>query len=203
MSTADVFDAPDVASVGDVAREGQVDPVEHARALLLRHERTVNRLVRRLLGPDRDHEDIVQDVFLRLISRWRTIRDAERERAWVSTITVNHVRNHLRWRRVRRIVELSPAPPERIDVVEPVLLARDLMRRGYALLDRLRPDDRIALILRRAEERSVEETAQICKCSAATVKRRVRRAEQDLSRLLDDDDELRAQIVGGGVGGDK
>lgn len=198
MSSLEALDALAATDVGDAAGADQADVAERAHSLLLRHERNVNRLVRHLLGPDRDHEDIVQDVFVRLISSWSSMREPDKERAWVSTVTVNYVRNHLRRRKIRRIVELSPAPPERTHVAEPVLLARDLIRRGYALLDRLRPNDRIALILRRAEERSIEEVARLCKCSPATVKRRVRRAEQELCVLLNDDEDLRSQILRGG-----
>lgn len=197
MSSLEVMNSLDARGMGEKAAGSE----DAARALLLRHERAVNQLVGRLLGPDREHEDIVQDVFVRLITRWRTMRDAHSERAWVNAITVNHVRNHLRWRRVRRIVELSPEPPEQLHATEPVLLARDLMRRGYALLDRLRANDRIALILRRGEGRSIEETAKICGCSPATVKRRVRRAESQLSTFLDQDQDLRSQIIGGASNG--
>ena len=200
MSGLDTLDGLDTTKA-DTAPSEVIDArseAERAHMLLVRHERHVNRLVRRLLGPDRDHEDIVQDVFVRLISSWRSMRDPARERGWVSTVCVNHVRNHLRRRKVRRLIELHPTPPERVHADEPALLARDLIRRGRALLDRLRPSDRIALILRRVEQHSVEEVAQLCGCSTATVKRRVRRAETRLAAMLEHDPDLRDQIRGKG-----
>ena len=114
----------------------------------------------------------------------------------MATVTVNHVRNQLRRRKVRRIIELRPAPPERLHTTEPGLLARDLVQRGYRLLDSLRASDRIALILSRVEERSIDEVARVCRCSRSTIKRRLQRAELQLSTLLESDTDLYNQIRG-------
>lgn len=129
-----------------------------------------------------------------MISRAGSLRDAQRESAWVASVAINIVRNHLRRRRVRRIVELHPAPPEQTVMTESCLVARDLIRRGYLLLERICARDRIALILRRAQGRSIDEVAALCKCSPATVKRRVQRAEAQLTSLLDKDPDLREQL---------
>lgn len=169
-----------------------------AHAIFNRHQRDVNRLVRHLLGPDGDHDDIVQDIFVRIISKSTTLRDPSRERAWVTTVAISVVRNHLRRRKVRRIVELHPEPPETAETVEPRLLARDLARRGYRLLDQLDRSDRIALVLRRVQDRSIDEIASLSGCSRATVKRRVRRAEEQLAELLASDPELYEHLEHGG-----
>jgi len=174
------------------------DAVVSARALFERRQRDVNRLVYQLMGPDGDHDDIVQDIFLRIVARVGTLRDPEREHAWVTTVAVRVVRNHLRRRKVRRIVELHATPPEPIDAVEPRLVARDLVRRGYRLLDELAAVDRIVLILRRVRGCSIDETAALCRCSRATVKRRLQRAEAQLSNRLSADPELYEHLAGGG-----
>ncbi|MCH9681195.1 MAG: RNA polymerase sigma factor [Deltaproteobacteria bacterium] len=171
---------------------------ERVRALLVRHRRTVDHRVYRLLGPDPDHEDVVQDVFVRIAAKAATQRDPQRERSWVATVTVNVVRNHLRRRRVRRVVELHAQPPEAPHLLEPQLEARDLARRGYAVLDGIDPADRIALILRRIEGHAVDEVAAMCRCSRATAKRRVQRAEARLACLLDEHSELYAKLTRGG-----
>ncbi len=187
---------------GLVVADGGEDTSSTAtgHALFVRYQRDVNRLVYQLLGPDVEHDDIVQDVFVRVISRASSLRDADRESAWVASVAVNVVRNHLRRRRVRRIVELHPAPPEEVVMAEPTLVARDLVQRGYRLLERIAPANRIALILRRVQDRSIDEVATLCKCSRATVKRRVQRAEAQLASLLEQDPDLREQLgrAGGG-----
>ena len=173
---------------------------DRVRALFVRHRREVNRLVYRLLGPDGDHDDIVQDVFVRLVSRAGSLRERERESAWVASVTVNVVRNQLRRRRVRRVVELRAELPEPGIDPEPRLLQRDLARRGHLLLDRLDPAERIALLLRRVEQRSLEEVASMCGCSLSTAKRRIKRSERRLAALLEEHpdlyDDLRAYAGG-------
>lgn len=178
-------------------REGgeKCSDAQRARALLLRHERRVNRLVGHILGPDGDHEDVVQDVFVRLLTSWRSLRQGAREDAWVTSVTVNHVRNHLRRRKVRRIVVLDSDPPEMACHGEDAMAERDLVLRSYRLLDMLRPVDRVALILRRAEERTVAEAAELCACSPATLKRRVARAERLLRVALRENDDLHARLL--------
>lgn len=184
---------PGSPALDHVGRHVNVD-TDRAHALFVRHRLFVNRLVFRLLGPDAEHDDIVQDVFVRVTSRAGSLRDPEREAAWVARVAVSVVRNHLRRRRVRRIVELWARVPEQPIEVEPHLLDRDLARRGYCLLDRLDPQERITLLLRRVEERSIDEVAEMCRCSRATVKRRLARAERRLAVLFGDHRELVEQI---------
>ncbi len=167
---------------------------DQARELLLRHEGRVHRLVARLLGPDPEHEDIVQDVFVRLMTSSRSLRELDKEAAWVSIVTVNLVRNHLRRRRVRRIVETRADPPEVASSSEDAVTDRDLAIRGYRLLDALAPRDRIIMLLRRGEGRPIREVAEMCSCSPATVKRRLARAERRLQAALDADPDLRAGL---------
>lgn len=176
------------------AREHDEVDSDRVHALFVRHRDAVNRLVFRLLGPDADHDDIVQDVFVRMVSRVRSLRNPDRESVWVARVTVSVVRNQLRRRRVRRIVELWERVPEPAVDLEPTLLTRDLARRGYRLLDRLDPQERITLLLRRVEERSIDEVAEVCGCSRATVKRRLARAERKLASLFGDRRALIEQI---------
>ncbi|MEM6994627.1 MAG: sigma-70 family RNA polymerase sigma factor [Myxococcota bacterium] len=180
------------------AAASQADRASTAADLFARYQRDVNRLVGHLLGPDPEHDDIVQDVFVRVIAKAQTMRDPAKERAWVVAVTVSVVRNQMRRRRVRRIVQLHASPPEEIHVAEPRLVTRDLVRRGYRLLDKLAAVDRIVLILRRVQERPVDEVAALCRCSKATVKRRLRRAEAQLATLLAEDPELYRHLGRGG-----
>lgn len=178
----------------ETADVGERSDAERAQALLTRHERRVHRLVGHVLGPDPDHEDVVQDVFVRVLTSWRSLRHGEREDAWVTSVTLNQVRNHLRRRKVRRILVSEPEPPELPTSGEDQVAERDLVLRSYRLLDRLRPSDRIVLVLRRAEERSIAEVAELCGCSPATVKRRVARAERRLERALRGDRDLHEHL---------
>ncbi|TPV94032.1 MAG: RNA polymerase sigma factor [Myxococcales bacterium FL481] len=189
---------PHIDSIAVESSQGHVNEASVARRLFLRYERDVNRLVYRLLGPDRDHDDIVQDAFVRIIGRHHTLRDPAVEKAWVNRVTVSVVRNHLRRRKVRKIVEFWPSLPDAGQPPEGALESRSLLRRSWKLLDRLAANDRTALLLRRVEERPLQEVAELCSCSVATVKRRIARAENKLQRALQDEPDLYRHLSGEG-----
>ena len=61
---------------------------------------------------------------------------------------------------------------------------RELLERFYRLLDALSANDRTAFVLRHVEGLSLEEMAVATGASLATVKRRVHRASEQVTRLL-------------------
>lgn len=161
------------------------DRMPGAVALLhARFGQDVNRLVRRLLGADPDHEDIVHEVFIKLMGKAHTVNEAEALVGWVRKVTVNTVHSELRKRRVRRLFWASE-----VERGEPVwdgvgtAEGHQVSVKTYAILARMAPDERIAFILRYVEGLTVPEIAEHCDCSVATVKRRIARAAEHLAPL--------------------
>jgi RNA polymerase sigma-70 factor (ECF subfamily) len=68
--------------------------------------------------------------------------------------------------------------------------ARELLRKLYALFDRLSARDRLVFILRRVESMTVEEIAEAMDLSPSTVKRSMAHASKRLSRWVDADPGL-------------
>ena len=62
--------------------------------------------------------------------------------------------------------------------------ARDLLKKLYALLDRLSPRDRLVFVLRRMEAMTVEEIAATMDVSVSTVKRAMAHASGRLSTWI-------------------
>lgn len=156
-------------------------------AVTLLHARfgqDVNRLVRRLLGSDADHEDIVHEVFIKLMAKAHTVNEAEALVGWVRKVTVNTVHSELRKRRVRRLFWQSE-----VDRGEPVwdgvgtVEGHQVSVKTYAIMQRMAPDERIAFVLRYVEGLTVPEIADQCDCSVATIKRRIARAAEYLAPL--------------------
>jgi RNA polymerase sigma-70 factor, ECF subfamily len=147
----------------------------------------VNRLVWRLLGADNDHNDLVQDVFEKLMRTTHQVREPDALIGWVRTVTVNAVRSELRKRKVRRLFlrsEMERPEPMRDGVGNAE--GREVLKKMYRVLDAMPADDRIAFVLRYVEGLSVPEVAEQCGCSLATTKRRIARAQERLSVLRDD-----------------
>ena len=57
----------------------------------------------------------------------------------------------------------------------------------YQVLDGLAVDDRVAFVLHCIEGETLEAVARICRCSLATTKRRVARAQQAIDQLVGSD----------------
>jgi len=144
----------------------------------------VNRLVWRLLGADMDHDDLVQDIFEKLMRTTHQVREPDALVGWVRAVTVNAVRSELRKRKVRRLFFRSES--ERSEPVRDGVGSaegREVLKKLYRVLDGLPADDRIAFVLRYVEGLSVPEVAEQCNCSLATVKRRIARAQTQLATL--------------------
>jgi len=158
---------------------------DRAAAALLydRFADQVNRTLWRLLGADPDHDDLVNEVFLRLINSVRRVRDPRKLRGWVLSITVNTARGELRKRSLRRrfFSEKQPMSESMTNVQDPE--ARDLLAVTFAVLNRIPADLHVVFALRHIDDRSLEEIAAICKCSLATVKRRLARADKRFAKL--------------------
>jgi len=148
-----------------------------AAALYDRFAGHVNRLVWRLLGGDEEHDDVVQQVFVSALGSMDKLKDPQALGGWLVGIAVNTVRRELRSRKARRIFRLVPGtselPHETLDPDRQLLAPR-----FYAVASRLRANDRIVFVLRFVEGYTLGECAAACRCSLATVKRRLARARR-------------------------
>ncbi len=159
-----------------------------------RFQKDVNKIVWHILGADPDHDDLVQQAFLQMLRALSRGDRIENPGAWVRTVTVNTVRTELR-RRARRRARQKEF--DRLIVSEETSTdyrARRLLQRCYAILDRLEENERIAFVLRHMEGYTLQETADACQCSLATIKRRLAKAH-DTFRDLAGQDALLAEFV--------
>jgi len=157
-----------------------------------RHVGTVNRLLVRALGPRTEVEDLTQEVFMRVFSRIGSLREAQALREFVIAVAVNTLKGELRRRWVRRNVFLSrdgSVPDIEARGADPE--TREALARCYAILDKLRPRERAAFVLRYMEEQKFEEVAKELGVSLRTAKRLVTRSVERVSKYVGSDDGLR------------
>jgi RNA polymerase sigma-70 factor, ECF subfamily len=141
----------------------------------------------RALGSEVDAEDVAQEVFQRVFRKARTLRDPDKLRSFIFSFAVRVLRSALRrkargWLVFRRPESFVDLGGESINME-----ARDLLRRFYALLDRLPAKDRLVFALRHLESMTVEEVAASTELSESTVKRTLAHATDKLSRLVESD----------------
>jgi RNA polymerase sigma-70 factor (ECF subfamily) len=164
-------------------------------ALFRRHAKMVNGLAYRLMGRDDEVDDLVQDVFLAAFSQLDRLKSPEALASWLGGITVRTAHKKLRRRRLMRRLGFFDAPPDVEALIAPGLAPDQVaeVRRLYGVLERLSPEARIALVLKRVEGLSVTEISAQMDLSPATVKRRIEQAERELDRELV---ERRARVPG-------
>ncbi len=154
---------------------------------LRRHEGSVWRLLRAILGNDADAEDAYQETF---VSAWRAasgFRGEASGRAWVLTVA-RHAAARLRRRRVGEPKQFEPleelgrlagwgngeAPDLRVERL-------DNIERLQRALDSLAPDDREVIVLRELEDIAGEQVAAMLDITVAAMKSRLHRARLRLA----------------------
>lgn len=150
------------------ARPGRIDE------LYRRHAPDALRLAYLLTGDRYLAEDLVQEAFVRILGRFRDLRNPDAFWWYLRKTLVNLARGHFRRRKVER-AHVGPEPLDRVpgDEVE----ARDEVLR--ALRD-LRPEVRAAVVLRYYEDLTEVQTADVLGCAVGTVKSMLSRARDRL-----------------------
>ena len=151
--------------------------------LYSRHARYIAGVIYGITGDDGELEDQVQEVFVTASEKMIGLREPEYFRTWLVKIAVRLARR--RSARKRRIgflhfwaskeTDQSYDPRER-----PVPL--DLVRAMEGMPTKLL----YPWILRRLEERSLVEIAEVCGISVATVKRRINKSEQTIREKMNE-----------------
>ncbi len=164
--------------------------------LFKRHSGLVSRLGYRFFTRREQVEEIIQDSFVKAYLALGNYQGGHEKSfvSWLARITVHVCYDELRRIKKRgesRLGDLSQDEEdfliERLrDIsagsnVEGAAISRDLSAK---LLSRLKPEDRLVLMLLKQEELSIAEIAELTGWTSAKVKMRSHRAQQGLRRVL-------------------
>jgi RNA polymerase sigma-70 factor (ECF subfamily) len=179
----------------DALRRGDAAALER---MYVDHHAMVARVVRRVMGPDTEHDDLVQEVFYHAVRGVGGYRgDLGGVGAWLRAIAVGRCRKRIRRRRVR--AWLVSRPPEEL----PDLPGRDdahaaaLLSRAWRIIEGMRTEERIAFTLRFVEGLTVPELVAATGASRSTVKRRLAAAREHFDARARADALLRERLDGG------
>jgi len=151
------------------------------RELFRRHQRRVHASLYRVLGSNRDMDDLLQEAFLQVFQSLRGWRAEASLATWIDRVSVRVAYRYLAQR--RRRVQTDPITDADAFVGEPGpganrQLARDGVQRLYAVLDELSPAARLAFTLHEIDGRPLAETAELVGSSLTATKLRVWRARK-------------------------
>ena len=160
--------------------------------LIERHQSLVAGTVARMLGSNSDVEDIAQQVFIRVWKSARRYVPRAKFTTWLLKITRNLVFNELRRSKRHALVPLQtdpgmeefPLKDEKSSPPDASLLESELQQAIEEAIMQLPESQRMALILRRYEQLSYEEIAEILDLSVPAVKSVLFRARTELRSRL-------------------
>ncbi len=170
-------------------------------ALVADHQDRLYTIALRLLGDRRDAEEVAQDA---LVRAFRAMHGYPRERIaalklrpWLASIAVNLARNRRRRIDDRRppgslepMLDAGYDPPSDVGTLPAVAAdRRETQRELAALLLRLTPAVRSAIVLRHIDGLSVAEVAEALGRPEGTVKAQVHRGLRELRALLESSPE--------------
>ncbi|HEV7557642.1 MAG TPA: sigma-70 family RNA polymerase sigma factor [Kofleriaceae bacterium] len=166
------------------------------RALFVAQRTGVHRTLYRILGNNRDLEDLVQDAFLEIFRSLRSFRGDSSLARWCQIITTRVAYLAIS-RRKPPSVDLALVEDELGHDTQPdrVVQARIAAKRLYAALDRLDAKHRVAFALAVIDERPLAEVAALTESSRFAVKTRVWRARRELRIRASKDSVLAAYLV--------
>lgn len=137
-------------------------------------------------------EDILQDVYVKVLKSYQTFRGESSEKTWLFSIarhtTLDFFRKQKRLRdrmsnlfsndTEEQLIKDDAALPEEIVMLD------DQMKRIYKALNKCSDDQKQVIILRYIQSFSIQETADIMSCSISKVKTNQHRAIKKLQNLL-------------------
>jgi len=149
------------------------------RDVFRRHVSRVHATLYRILGPDSEMDDLIQDTFIEIFRSLGTFRGDALLSTWVDRLTVRVAYGRIARRRAE-IVHLTVVPelPSGDPSSEDRALAREAARRLYAIVEKLEPKQRVAYTLHVIDGRPIEDVAAAMEASVVTTKVRAWRATQ-------------------------
>jgi len=153
--------------------------------LFERHHRQLFDYLARMTGNRSAAEDLVQDVFVRILKYRHTFRETSRFEIWAFRIARNVRADHFQARRLRETA-LDEAPETangETGTAEALERDRQAARLRRALL-LLREDQRELIVLARYRDMKYEAIADLLGVEVGTIKTRMHRAVNELRKIF-------------------
>jgi RNA polymerase sigma-70 factor (ECF subfamily) len=176
-------------------REGHPDA---AAAIFDRYAVHVCRVLGRVLGPDPELFDLVQDVFVAVLESITRLEEARALQAWLTQIAVHSAKSRIRRRRRwRKLLSFVPSQelPEQAQAAADYEGSEALLA-VYRALARLDAEDRSVFALRFIDGRELSDVARACQVSLATIKRRLSRARSSFREAARPEPALAEWLAG-------
>lgn len=164
------------------------EPVDEMEAIVAAHEKALLRYAFSILNDRQATQDVVQNVFMKLIRRWSLgFRPLQPIRGWLLRVTHNEAVDYYRREsRLRRFqlceAEAQTADPPPRD--NPAIEEAERMRMVLAHIDKLSFGERQVLVLRLQEGLAYEDISRVTGRSVGNVGCLLHNAVKKLGQML-------------------
>jgi RNA polymerase sigma-70 factor (ECF subfamily) len=163
--------------------------------LVDRHQASVLNLIYRFIGDRTQAKDLAQEVFIKVWQAAKTYRPEAKFTTWIYRIATNVCFNELKSARHKKWFSFHQSDDHRGNTfeetlsdsapsVEDLLLEKERSRQISDALQSLPDNQRMALVLKRYDDLSYAEIAQIIGCSVSAVESLLVRAKRTLQKKL-------------------
>jgi RNA polymerase sigma-70 factor (ECF subfamily) len=187
----------------DLARRASSGDRGAQRELFMAQRGAVHHALFRILGSNRELEDLLQDAFLEIFRALASFRGDSTLSRWCQTIATRIAYLFISRRRPPAVdlALIEDILPDDADTRRQVMV-REATRRLYAALDRIEAKQRVAFALAVIDGRSLSDVAELTESSVIAVKTRVWRARKDLMKRASKDAVLSSYLAELGGGSD-
>ena len=166
--------------------------------LVNRHQTSILNLIYRFIGDRTQAKDLAQEVFIRVWQAAKTYKPEAKFTTWLYRITANLCLNELKSSRRRKLFQFLQFGEDQENTIEEVLvdaspspedllLSREQSRQISDALQSLPDNQRMAIVLKKYDDLSYVEIAQIIGCSVSAVESLLVRAKRTLQIKLSKD----------------
>ncbi len=160
--------------------------LRHLGMLFERHQSPLYNYYLRMTGDRAAAEDLVQDVFFRILRYRHTYKDGTPFLTWMYSIARNAKADYLRKFRREVALEAGAEPPSEASGADAGVAARQEAELLRLAMRALPEEKRELLILSRYQNLKYEQIARLLDCEVGTVKVRVHRALRELRQIYSD-----------------
>lgn len=162
--------------------------------LVMKYQRRLMRLLKRVVRDPSETEDVVQEAFIKAYRALPYFRGDAAFYTWLYRIAVNTARNYLA-SLAHRVSATAAQSREQVHALEEqlrdnntpesVLASKQIALTVNAAVEALPPELRVAIVLREMDGLSYDEIAEIMACPVGTVRSRIFRAREVIAERLE------------------
>lgn len=169
----------------DVVRE--IVKTQNAALVEVLYERYADKVYRKCISFVKEESiaaDLTHDIFIKVYTKLGSFKGTSKFSTWLYSITYNFCVDYIRKNKKTKTVSIDNEERVKDMEVETVDdLAHIKGARLKVLLERIKPEERMILLMKYKDDMSIKEIQEILQVSESAIKMRLKRAKEKIKQL--------------------